>query len=69
MSDDSARGRFMAIQLTRLIGVASVLVGLMVIEQRLEWPRVVGWLLLANGLVDVFLIPVLLARKWRTPPP
>ena len=28
----------------------------------------VGFVLMAIGLLEVFLLPTLLARRWRTPP-
>ena len=30
-------------------------------------PDWVGYLLIANGLVDIFVIPSILVKKWRTP--
>ncbi|MCT2399697.1 hypothetical protein [Novosphingobium mangrovi (ex Huang et al. 2023)] len=66
---DPAAARFAAIHITRLMGVAFVVVGLLVATGRLlpGLPDWVGYLLLANGLVDIFVIPPILIRKWRTP--
>jgi hypothetical protein len=69
--DDPARGRFFTIQAVRLTGVACVVLGMLVATHRIAlpgWlPAWLGYVLIANGLVDVFVIPRALARKWRTP--
>jgi hypothetical protein len=64
---DPARRRFFTIQAVRLAGVASVVFGMLIVSRQIAWPAWLGYLLLAIGLVDVFVIPVKLARKWRTP--
>jgi hypothetical protein len=67
---DPAKARFFAIQGTRLLGVAFVIVGMMIARGSL-WPSLpdwVGYLAIANGLVDIFVIPLRLQRRWRTPP-
>ncbi|MEJ2409478.1 MAG: hypothetical protein P8Y48_09080 [Novosphingobium sp.] len=66
---DPAAARFAAIQITRLIGVACVTLGIMIATDRLlpDLPNWAGYILIANGLVDVFVIPPILIRKWRTP--
>ena len=53
----------------RLAGVAFVVVGMLIASDRIlpQVPQWIGYLLIANGLVDVFVIPTILARKWRTP--
>ena len=68
MSEDPARGRFFTIQAVRLAGVACVVLGMLIATQRIAWPVWIGYLLLANGLVDIFIIPIKLVRKWKTPP-
>jgi uncharacterized membrane protein HdeD (DUF308 family) len=69
---DPAAARFMAMQAVRLAGVAMVLAGLLVVAGPPDvlgnLPDVAGYILLAAGLIDVFLVPTLLARRWRTPP-
>lgn len=64
---DPARGRFFTIQAVRMAGVACVVIGMLIAARRIAWPEWLGYLLIANGLVDVFVIPTMLARKWRTP--
>ncbi len=66
MSSDPARARFAVMQLVRLAGVALAIAGLMVLRQRIDMPQAAGWIMLAAGLADAFLVPRLLARKWRS---
>lgn len=66
--DEAARNRWLVINLVRVAGVAMVLVGLLVVRQVIPEPAWAGYTILAVGLADVFLVPLLLARKWRTPP-
>jgi hypothetical protein len=69
--DDPARGRFITIQAARLTGVACVVAGMLVAAHRIvlpHWlPDWLGYLLIGAGLIGVFVIPTVLARKWRTP--
>jgi hypothetical protein len=66
---DPARARFFAISVTRLIGVACVILGILIHQGRIDGAQWLGWLLLANGLFDIFVLPLILARRWRTPKP
>jgi thiosulfate reductase cytochrome b subunit len=67
MTDDRARNRYFTIQAVRFAGVVQILLALVVLEGKLDWPGIIGYLLLANGLADVFLIPRLMAKRWRSP--
>ncbi|MGH6744032.1 hypothetical protein EDF58_1011187 [Novosphingobium sp. PhB57] len=64
---DPAKARFATIQLVRLFGVACVIAGMAIGANKLAAPLWLGYLLIANGLVDVFVVPKILARKWRSP--
>jgi hypothetical protein len=64
---DPAAARFAIIQAVRLSGVGFVIGGILVASARTPLPEWIGYPLLAVGLIDFFLIPQLLARKWRTP--
>ena len=68
---DSAGARFAIIQLARFSGVALVLLGLAIQSGRVAAldgvPAAVGYVFIAVGLIDVFVAPALLARRWRTP--
>lgn len=65
----AARTRFFIISLTRLIGGILVMLGMMVVLDYLAWPQIVGYALLFVGLIDTFVIPQVLIRKWRSPKP
>ncbi len=67
MTDDPARNRFLAISLIRLGGVALAFLGIAIIFRRLVEPAdIIGTALLAIGAFDVLVLPVLLARRWRS---
>ena len=70
---DPAQGRFIVIQLVRLAGVAMVLIGVLLQAGRIEAlrgvPVEVGYVLIVIGMLDVFVMPQVLARRWRSPRP
>ncbi|MBH0112508.1 hypothetical protein I5E68_06025 [Novosphingobium sp. YJ-S2-02] len=68
---DPAMVRFFALHVTRLLGIASLIAGLMIVENTLlpGLPDWAGYLLIINGVVDIFIVPQVLARRWRSPPP
>ncbi|WP_333605921.1 hypothetical protein [Novosphingobium sp.] len=67
--NDPAARRFFLIQFVRLLGVAFVIFGMLVAVGRTlpQWPHWIGYLLIASGLIDVFALPAIMARMWRTP--
>ncbi len=67
VSDEVARGRWLVISVVRLSGVAMVIVGILGVQQVFEYPAIAGYALIAVGLLDIFLVPQILARKWRSP--
>lgn len=70
MSDESlARRRFMAIQAMRWAGVALVIFGLLVITRRIDMPKEAGYVLFLVGVIDALIMPTVLARRWKSPPP
>lgn len=68
---DPAKARFALIQLSRLMGVFMVLFGVLLQAGRIEAlravPRWAGYVLIVAGMVDAFLVPLFLARRWRSP--
>ena len=68
-NDDAARGRWMVIQIVRASGAIMAILGLLTIEGIVPIPEVAGYGFLAAGLVEVFLLPTLLARKWSSREP
>ena len=67
VSDEVARGRWLTINVLRLGGVAMVVAGMLGTRQVLEIPVIAAYALIGIGLLDIFLVPLLLARKCRTP--
>lgn len=66
---DPARARFYFIAAHRLIGAALVVLGMLAIERALDWGKGLGKVLAITGLIVFFVIPLFLARAWRTPKP
>lgn len=70
--DARAKGRFMVINLMRIGGIAMILMGIAVVQRMIALPDWAGYLLIALGMMETFLVPTLLARVWssndRNPP-
>ncbi len=65
---DPARARFFALGLIRLGGVAIAFLGISILAKRwIEPAEVVGGLFLVMGAVNVFVLPLILVKRWRTP--
>lgn len=67
MSHDPARARYLVISLVRLASAAQVLLGMAIIGGRLGLPYAVGAALVLAGVLEFFLVPRLLVRRWRSP--
>ncbi|MFC0588489.1 hypothetical protein ACFFF7_03595 [Novosphingobium aquiterrae] len=65
---DPARQRFIVLQLMRLSGAFFALLGLLVIARKVDMPVVAGYVFLLVGFVDLFVVPLLLAKRWKSPP-
>lgn len=68
---DPAAARWAVIQVVRAMGVATVLAGLLHTAGRIpvlaEVPRWFGYVLVGVGFVEAFVLPRLLAKRWRSP--
>jgi hypothetical protein len=69
MSEDPARRRFMAVQAVRWVGVALVMLGLLAIDGRIDLPREAGYVLIVIGIAGALIMPTVLSRRWKSPPP
>ena len=69
VSEYVSRGRFLVMNAVRLAGVVMVGVGILIVEQVIPEPAIAGYVILVVGLFDIFAVPLILARKWRTPVP
>ena len=70
--DEEARKRWMFIQFMRIGGFAFAILGLLMTQNAVmiagEDNELVGYGFLVIGLLDGFVVPQVLARKWRSPP-
>jgi hypothetical protein len=64
---DPAQARYLVLTLLRLSGVALIVVGLLVINRRIDLPEMAGYAFLAVGVADALVMPVMLARRWKSP--
>jgi hypothetical protein len=67
VSDEVARARWLAIGGVRIAGVAMVIVGLLGLQGVFDFPALAGYVLVGVGLFDAFFVPLVMARKWRSP--
>ncbi|MDE2435899.1 MAG: hypothetical protein KGM49_06535 [Sphingomonadales bacterium] len=65
---DPAKSRFIAMQFIRLSGAAFALLGLLIIARKIAMPAAAGYAFVAVGMFDLLVMPMILARRWRTPP-
>ena len=68
MNDDAARTRFFAITAIRLTGIGLILVGLVIMVGKTNFPEWAGYLLILAGAFDALIAPILLSRRWKSPP-
>ncbi|MEY3634989.1 MAG: hypothetical protein RLZZ61_1399 [Pseudomonadota bacterium] len=73
--DDKARAemqaqyRFLVINLCRITGAVLLVVGLAVIaREAFEIPKAAGYVLFLVGMLNFLLVPVFLAKKWKSKP-
>ena len=68
--DALAKKRFMALNLVRISGVVMIFVGLLFALDKIDVPqpprRLIGMVLLVIGMIDVFIVPRMLAARWRS---
>jgi len=66
--EDQARQRFFMLGFIRLAGVALAFLGISILAKRwIEPAEIVGYLFIAMGAFNVMVLPLILARMWRTP--
>lgn len=67
---DPAAARFAVLQLVRFSGALLALAGVLVISGKMSWlpklPEAVGYALVGAGLIDFYVAPMLLARRWKS---
>ena len=66
---DPARARFFALGLIRFSGVALAFTGIAILAKRwVEPAEIIGGLALVCGVIQVMVVPIILIKRWRTPP-
>ena len=65
--NDAAQLRYQILSLIRLMAAAQEVLGVVIIGGKLGLPYVVGAALVLTGVLEFFLIPRLLAARWKTP--
>ncbi|WP_066531103.1 hypothetical protein [Erythrobacter sp. CCH5-A1] len=64
-AEAQARNRFIVITAMRFAGVGLVMLGFAIIGGVIDLPRAVGAVLVLVGVADVFVMPLVLVRRWK----
>lgn len=64
--DARARQRFILMNVARFGGVAMVMFGIAIIQRVIDLPFALGVGLAVLGFVDFFVMPLVLARAWKS---
>lgn len=64
---DPAKTRFAWLTLIRFSGVFMLLAGIAISQRAIDLPTALGYVLVAAGFLSVFIVPSLLAKRWRSP--
>ena len=61
-----AKRRFAVLNVMRLGGLALVMFGLAITQGVIDLPRELGMAIVVIGMVDFFVLPRLLSKRWRS---
>lgn len=64
---DPAANRFWIMQAMRFSGMVLAIFGALILGQIIDLPQFVGAIFLVLGAVDFFIVPIVLAKRWKTP--
>lgn len=64
--DQLARNRFLVISAVRTLGIVMILLAITVAQGLVALPDWTIWILIPLGMIEAFLMPVVLSRAWRT---
>lgn len=68
-AETQAQYRFLVINLCRITGAIMLVVGLAVIaREAFGLPKAAGYVLFLIGIFDFLLVPVFLAKRWKSKP-
>ena len=63
-----AQYRFLVINIVRISGAIMLVLGLAIISRGVfDLPKGAGYVLFLVGIVDFMLVPLLLAKRWKSP--
>ena len=66
--ETKAQHRFLVLNLVRISGAIMLVIGLAVIANGLfGLPVAAGYLLFLIGIIDFMFVPLLLAKRWKSP--
>lgn len=65
---DPAKGRWAMLQLIRVGGLLFILGGMVILSGGVKGPTILGVGLLFIGMFEFFFLPVMIARRWKSPP-
>ncbi|MFL0670403.1 MAG: hypothetical protein ACJLS3_02900 [Erythrobacter sp.] len=66
LADARARTRYTIMNIARLGGVAMVMFGIAIIQGVVDLPFALGVVLAVVGFADFFVLPLVLARSWKS---
>lgn len=64
---EPAMGRHFSIFAIRFTGLLMIMLGILMVRGVIVTADGVGYVLIAIGLVEFFLLPLFLVRRWRSP--
>jgi hypothetical protein len=66
--ETKAQYRFLIINIIRITGAIMLVLGLAIIARgAFGLPKAAGYVLFFVGILDFMLVPLLLAKKWKSP--
>lgn len=66
--ETKAQYRFLVLNIVRITGAIMLVLGLAVIANGVfDLPKAAGYVLFVFGIIDFMLVPLLLAKKWKSP--
>lgn len=67
--ETKAQYRFLVINICRITGAIMLVIGLAVIaREAFGLPKAAGYVLFLVGMLDFLLVPVFLAKRWKSTP-
>lgn len=66
--ETKAQYRFLVLNIIRITGAVMLVLGLAIIAKGVfDLPKAAGYVLFIVGIIDFMLVPLLLAKKWKSP--